>query len=56
VAETRKNGRKETISKRTQLQQIINRAKWAAAAQYCAKRGWFFRIMTEKDLFGKKGK
>lgn len=28
-----------------------NKAKWQAAEIYCRKRGWIFRILTEKDLF-----
>ena len=39
------------ITKRTQLTQAINAAKWQAAMRFCAKRGIFFRIMTEKEMF-----
>lgn len=28
----------------------INKAKWAAAEQYCANKDWKFVIMSEKDL------
>ena len=28
----------------------VNDAKWKAAREYCAKRGWEFVIMTEKEL------
>lgn len=28
----------------------INEAKWKAASEYCADRGWDFKIMTEKEL------
>ena len=27
-----------------------NQAKWKFAEEYCKKRGWEFRIITEKDL------
>jgi hypothetical protein len=27
-----------------------NQAKWKAAREYCADRGWNFQIMTEKQL------
>lgn len=27
----------------------VNEAKWRAAQQYCAKRGWEFRVITEKN-------
>lgn len=29
-----------------------NSRKWTAARKYCEKRGWNFRIVTEKDLPG----
>lgn len=29
----------------------INSAKWKAAKEFCRKRGWEFKIMTEKDIF-----
>lgn len=28
----------------------VNEAKWNAAKEYCADRGWEFRIITEHDL------
>tara|TARA_R100000231_G_C5327151_1_gene165160 strand:+ start:501 stop:911 length:411 start_codon:yes stop_codon:yes gene_type:complete len=41
------------ISK-TFLQEVknygVNQAKWKAAKQYCADRGWRFQIMTEEHL------
>lgn len=30
---------------------LINQAKWAAAREYCKKRGWEFVVMTEKSIF-----
>jgi hypothetical protein len=30
-----------------------NQAKWAAAEQFCQVRGWTFKVMTEKHLFGR---
>lgn len=32
-----------------------NNAKWEAAKEFCADKGWSFQIMTEDDIFGKKG-
>ena len=29
----------------------INISKWNTASDYCIKRGWKFKILTEKDLF-----
>lgn len=28
-----------------------NNAKWDAAKAFCDERGWFFKIMTEEDIF-----
>ena len=28
----------------------INQSKWAAAKEFCADRGWTFKILTEHDL------
>jgi len=28
----------------------VNEAKWKAAREYCAQRGWSFEIMTEKHI------
>lgn len=46
------------INKKTQLTQILNAAKWQAAAAFCAKRRITFRVITENDLFvfKRKGK
>lgn len=43
--------KEKKISKRDQLSQIINAAKWQAAAAFCAKRNIKFRVITEQDLF-----
>lgn len=29
-----------------------NQAKWAAADKYCQKKGWEFKIITEKQILG----
>lgn len=34
---------------------LVNNAKWAAAKEYCEDRKWLFKILTEDDIFGKKG-
>ena len=31
----------------------VNQAKWKAAEEYCLDRGWKFKVVTEKELFGK---
>jgi hypothetical protein len=28
----------------------INQSKWAAAREFCADRGWTFKVLTEHDL------
>jgi hypothetical protein len=33
---------------------IVNSAKWEAAKNYCADRGWSFKILTEDNIFGAK--
>lgn len=42
------------VSEQTKLVQVINAAKWDAAAKWCAKRGITFRVMTEQEMFGAK--
>ena len=29
----------------------VNRAKWAAAEEYCEQHGYEFKVLTEKELF-----
>ena len=33
---------------------IKNMSKWKMAIQYCADRGWGFKIVTEREIFKKK--
>jgi len=41
-------------SKKTQLYEAktwaVNSAKWESARAYCRRKGWFFKIITEKQL------
>lgn len=30
-----------------------NSAKWKAAEEFCRRRGWYFKILTERDLIKK---
>ena len=32
----------------------VNQAKWKAAEDYCAHKGWEFRLVTEAEIFGRK--
>jgi hypothetical protein len=43
---------KKTIQRQS-MTWIVNKAKWAAARAYCAKRGMTFKIVTEKELYGR---
>lgn len=43
-------------SKRDKIALLVNSAKWAAAFAWAKKNGCVFRIMTEDDLFIKKGR
>lgn len=40
-------------SKYDQEQVVINDAKWQYARAFCKKNGLGFRVITEKDIFGK---
>lgn len=47
---------KITPTKRRQLlRYALNKRKWQAAKDFCESRGWRFVIVTEKELFGKRG-
>jgi len=32
---------------------LVNQAKWEAAENVCHKKGWKFKILTEKEIYGK---
>ncbi len=49
----KKNWSKSTKSIREQTY-IINKAKFAAAQEYCKKMGYEFKVITEKNLFRSK--
>jgi hypothetical protein len=42
---------KGKVSKLKEARQIINAAKYQSAIKFCSQRNWYFRIVTEKDLF-----
>lgn len=47
-------GKKKTKKYLTEIMTWgVNQAKWKAAEEYCADRGWKFKVITEKELFGK---
>lgn len=43
------NKKKKTLLIET-ITFAVNQAKWEAAREYCKKRGYIFKIITEKDL------
>lgn len=47
-------GKKKKTKVREILTWDINQRKWESAKKFCEKRGWTFRIMTEKDIPGAK--
>lgn len=44
------------LTPRDQLTRAINQAKFGSAMAFCQRKGWTFRVMTEKNLFGLPGK
>lgn len=34
----------------------VNQAKWEQASKFCKERGWTFRVITERDIFGSQNK
>jgi hypothetical protein len=48
----RKNKKSSTLLQESKTY-AVNKAKWDAAIAYCNERGILFRIITEKDLYGK---
>lgn len=44
-----KRGSKKTYFKSID-EWIVNQQKWSAAKEYASKRGWEFKILTEKEL------
>lgn len=48
------DGRKNRRLLKEQLTYITNQAKFAAATEYAADRGWKFKVITDKDIQGLK--
>lgn len=44
------SGRKKSTVINEVMTYAVNQAKWDAARDYCAKKGWSFKIVTEKDI------
>lgn len=48
-----KKGRRKSLYEKELQTYLVNQAKWKAAENLCAKKGWRFVVCTEKELFGK---
>ena len=51
--QTREPVKKSKVTKRYVTEVLtygINQAKWKAAEEFCADRGWKFQLITEKNL------
>lgn len=44
------NRKKKSTMIYEQVQYVVNQAKWNACEAYCAKKGWKFLKITEKEL------
>lgn len=54
-SQTKKSrARKATSKLYEDIQYAVNLAKWKACKSFCQKNGLEFRILTEKQMFGKK--
>jgi hypothetical protein len=49
----KKQGKRKSRYLQECMTYSINQAKWKAARELCAKKGWNFVIMTEKEILGK---
>lgn len=47
-------GPRGRLSQLKEARRIVNAAKFLAATKHCVERGWYFRIMTEKDMFARR--
>ncbi len=56
AAQTKEPPKRDKINKRY-IQEVftwgVNKSKWEAAEEYCKDRGWQFKVMTEREIFGK---
>ena len=50
---TQKPKRKTKTFENATKTYLINQAKWDAAKVVCENKGWAFRILTEREIYGK---
>ena len=56
LAQTKVPEKKKRITKRAIHEvttYLVNEAKWQSASQYCLNRGIEFKLLTEKEIFGR---
>jgi hypothetical protein len=46
----KKQGKKKSRQIYEAVTYSVNQAKWAAARALCEKKGWKFKVMTEKEI------
>ena len=46
-------GKKKSTLIQEEIEHSVNLAKWQAANDWAKKKGYIFRILTEKEIFGK---
>ena len=52
----RKRGKRTQTLLRETYTYAVNYAKWEAAKEYCKKRGWEWKVLTEIEIYNKKKK
>ena len=56
LTQTKEPVKRDKINKKY-IQEVftwgVNQSKWKAAEEYCKDRGWQFKVMTEREIFGK---
>lgn len=56
VKPSKETGIKKVKGAKAQSVVATNQAKWASAIKYCEQNGIKFRVITENEIFGHKGK
>lgn len=51
---TKRKGKKKSTLLYEEKTWKTNQSKWQAAKEFCKSRKWKFKIITERELFGKK--
>lgn len=54
IAPTRSSNKSRKTLVTEERSWLVNNAKWKAAQSFCLNKGWQFKIITEKQLFGNR--